>query len=591
MTEISFYTTPPSPLIPGSVNLWSATIEHLKVGDEIYSNEIHSKLFTDGISTWTDGKITDLTRISGLLYPIGQSDAANKAYVDAAIGGNPGGDNETVQFNNGGVFGGDTSFSWNQTDNILTVTGTISGLVDPIDDSDAANKKYVDESSGNPGGDNNNIQFNNLGSFDGSDNLTWNGTVLNIVGTLNAANVTGTNISGSTVAGTTITDGTTIISGGVISGASSITGTTISDGSGATMNGSTVTAETFTDNYVSLSYGSFTDVTNISFMDDDSTPTTIDMGLNAGSTNGLGVLSGLKTLTGLSSNFDAANKAYVDAAIGSNPGLPSKSIQYNSSPAGIFTGDSLFTWDDGPSKTMTVIGTITDGTASLLSGSLSGVTTIDASGVVTLTNSSASSLPTNGALVVTGGVGIGGDINISGQAFADEFNAVSDIRLKENIIPLENSLDKLADIGCYSYNMIGSERRAFGVLAQQLEEIGLMDIVKETPDHKTVNYLQFIALLIDGVNELREEINDLKKFKIDILKNTLQETYHPLNVVTSDFKAITKNSKKNIKTSERKNFEGKTYKYCFECFEWTVLENFLKDSSEIDCYKKKCKRH
>ena len=50
------------------------------------------------------------------------------------------------------------------------------------------------------------------------------------------------------------------------------------------------------------------------------------------------------------------------------------------------------------------------------------------------------------------------------------------------------------------------------------------------------------------------------------------------------------NRKTNIKDTDRKNYDGKTYKYCFDCSQWTLLENFSKDSSAPDCYKRSCKK-
>ena len=75
-------------------------------------------------------------------------------------------------------------------------------------------------------------------------------------------------------------------------------------------------------------------------------------GSSLNTTNAL--VSGTMTLlTAPTNTTDAANKAYVDAATGSAPGGPGKAVQFNSDPAGRFTGSSDFLWDE-TTKELTV---------------------------------------------------------------------------------------------------------------------------------------------------------------------------------------------------------------------------------------------
>jgi hypothetical protein len=113
--------------------------------------------------------------------------------------------------------------------------------------------------------------------------------------------------------------------------------------------------------------------------------------------------------------------------------------------------------------------------------------------------------PSTNALSVTGDI----------IAFA------SDERLKENIQPLENALDKVLALSgfTYTFNEIG-ESLGFdttityvGVSAQQVQAV-LPEAVKPAPaneDYLTVQYEKIVPLLIEAIKELKAEIDELKK--------------------------------------------------------------------------------
>jgi hypothetical protein len=97
------------------------------------------------------------------------------------------------------------------------------------------------------------------------------------------------------------------------------------------------------------------------------------------------------------------------------------------------------------------------------------------------------------------------------------FGSVSDRNRKENIVKIENALDKVSKISGYTFNYLGDDTPMTGVIAQELEEV-LPEVVYETemPDgtqSKAVRHGNIVGLLIESIKELKAEIEELKKDK------------------------------------------------------------------------------
>ena len=98
----------------------------------------------------------------------------------------------------------------------------------------------------------------------------------------------------------------------------------------------------------------------------------------------------------------------------------------------------------------------------------------------------------------------------------------SDIRLKENIKPLEGTLEKIDSIRGVTYDwkeLTEEERKKvhshtgsdIGVIAQEVEKV-FPDLVEDRPHgYKAVNYEKLSAVLLSAVKELKQEVEDLKK--------------------------------------------------------------------------------
>ena len=95
------------------------------------------------------------------------------------------------------------------------------------------------------------------------------------------------------------------------------------------------------------------------------------------------------------------------------------------------------------------------------------------------------------------------------------FGSASDKSLKENIEPIENALDKVDAINGYTFNYIDAPEkgRVPGVIAQELEQV-LPEAVYETDDgKKAVRYDNTVALLIEAIKELKQQVENLKANK------------------------------------------------------------------------------
>ena len=126
---------------------------------------------------------------------------------------------------------------------------------------------------------------------------------------------------------------------------------------------------------------------------------------------------------------------------------------------------------------------------------------------VVLTNSTASSSKTVGAVVVTGGVGISGALNVGGDITA--FSS-SDVSLKENITPISNAVDKVRSISgnTFTWNekSVYNGEEGTGIIAQEIEALELPGVTETRQDGtKAVRYDRLVPLLIEAIKELDGE--------------------------------------------------------------------------------------
>ena len=131
-----------------------------------------------------------------------------------------------------------------------------------------------------------------------------------------------------------------------------------------------------------------------------------------------------------------------------------------------------------------------------------------------------SALFTDGGLTVDGPITAGGDITAFNAITSGNYTAYSDARLKENIRPIGNALQKVINSRGVLYDRIDSgTKNNIGFIAQELEvnlpELVITDLQK---DIKSVNYQSMTAVLVEAIKEQQAQIEEMKK-EIKELKN------------------------------------------------------------------------
>jgi hypothetical protein len=107
-------------------------------------------------------------------------------------------------------------------------------------------------------------------------------------------------------------------------------------------------------------------------------------------------------------------------------------------------------------------------------------------------------------------VNVTGD-TMTGDLNAPNFNSTSDLRIKENVITVDNALAKVLKLRGVYYNRLGEESQEVGFIAQEIENI-IPEVVREDESGmKTVAYGNVVGVLVEAIKELKDEIEELKK--------------------------------------------------------------------------------
>jgi hypothetical protein len=91
--------------------------------------------------------------------------------------------------------------------------------------------------------------------------------------------------------------------------------------------------------------------------------------------------------------------------------------------------------------------------------------------------------------------------------------STSDERLKENITPISDAINKINQIGGYGFDWNSNSEHSghdVGVIAQEIEKVLPEVVTTRDNGYKAVRYEKIVALLIEAVKEQQLQIEELK---------------------------------------------------------------------------------
>ena len=244
----------------------------------------------------------------------------------------------------------------------------------------------------------------------------------------------------------------------------------------------------------------------------------------------LGISSGIFSQVGSTTQFSTTSSLLVS---GSNNSAASASLEVHGSGSNIFKVEgsigTLFSVDDGLDDVIfaannvsgtPVISANADNTVKL--GKLGGFGIV-ISGSTPAPNDSQAKIIITGSIHTSGSLGVGmaasstiGRIDAKNDVVAF---STSDERLKDNITPIENALNKVSQVQGIEFDWVekegvhGNEGHDVGVIAQEIEKVLPEVVTTRDNGYKAVKYEKIIPLLVEAIKELQAEVQELKKYK------------------------------------------------------------------------------
>ena len=107
----------------------------------------------------------------------------------------------------------------------------------------------------------------------------------------------------------------------------------------------------------------------------------------------------------------------------------------------------------------------------------------------------------------------GQTVKIPGVCEANSFNALSDYRIKENVVPLSDTSYNIDNLRPITYTNTIRNKQDIGLIAHEVQEefSFLVTGEKDGEHNQSVNYTGLIGVLIHEIQQLKKRVNELER--------------------------------------------------------------------------------
>ena len=260
----------------------------------------------------------------------------------------------------------------------------------------------------------------------------------------------------------------------------------------------------------------FTQLSGISanIISSSSDTTNVDMIITGGSISANlcgGVVSGSAQITSVLTSLNSFT------ASNGNTSLNAATSSYETTGRGIVSGSSQINFTQLSAISNGIVSSSAQITPLLPSGVLSGsnqtnITSINQNLGTSTTGVQFASLGIGTAPDATYELKIQGDVAASGDIVA---YYQSDKRLKDNIRPIQNALDKVNELGGYTFDWNEELQKArqghdIGVIAQEVQSVLPEVVVERDNGYLGVDYQKLVPVLIEAIKELSAKVKELE---------------------------------------------------------------------------------
>ena len=132
------------------------------------------------------------------------------------------------------------------------------------------------------------------------------------------------------------------------------------------------------------------------------------------------------------------------------------------------------------------------------------------------------------------------------MTIAGTLTELSDRRLKKDITPIKDAMNKLTHLKAYHYYWNAEDKdpaMQTGLMAQEVETY-MPELVKTNQDgYKSVNYIGLIPYMIDAINQINKEKSEIKKDRTEELLAIIMKQQEDINLLKEKIKKMEEEDK------------------------------------------------